>query len=143
MPGNEAPWCEDLTLEPTGGREDLKVTLRGRGGDNDGYIAWIKFIFGDGQEYVREENFGSHVDYSVDHTYTKAGTYTVRFHLRDEDGTERGGNDACEKTLTVTTTEEEIRIIEQPRTGGGVKGTILLAASGLFGLAIKRKQESE
>lgn len=141
VPGNNPPVCDDLSVNPASGGTGLNVTLRGRGHHdsvNGDYINWIRFDFGDGNDKTVDQNFGQSVDYSLNHTYNNVGTYTARFYLRDSNGSSVGGDGNCQKTINVYGTQPTLTVYEQPRTGGEVVISLVMAMTGMMGLVIKR-----
>lgn len=142
VPGNNAPVCDDLSVNPSSGGKGLDVTLRGRGHHdsvNGDYINWIRFDYGDGTDTKLDQNFGNSVDYSLHHTYQNEGNYIARFWLRDSVGAERGGDGNCQKTVSIFTTKPNLPIVEQPRTGGEAVVSLIMAVMGGVGLVIRRK----
>ncbi len=141
VPGNNPPVCDDLSVNPASGGTGLNVTLRGRGHHdsvNGDYINWIRFDFGDGNDKTVDQNFGQSVDYSLNHTYNNVGIYTARFYLRDSNGSSVGGDGNCQKTINVYGTQPTLTVYEQPRTGGEVVISLVMAMTGMLGLVIKR-----
>jgi hypothetical protein len=141
VPGNNLPECDDLSVNPASGGTGLNVTLRGKGHHdsvNGDYLNWIRFDYGDGKETTVDNNFGNSVDYSLTHKYENVGNYTARFYLRDSTGASRGGEGVCQKSINVYGTQPTLTVYEQPRTGGEVVISIVMAVAGMLGLAVKR-----
>lgn len=141
VPGNNPPVCDDLSVNPASGGKGLNVTLRGKGHHdsvNGDYINWIRFDYGDGTETTVDQNFGNNVDYSLTHKYENTGEFTARFYLRDSVGASRGGDGACEKKINIYSTQPSLTVVEQPRTGGEVVISIVMAMAGMLGLVVKR-----
>jgi hypothetical protein len=142
VPGNNAPVCDDLSVNPSSGGTGLNVTLRGRGHHdsvNGDFINWIRFDYGDATETTVDQNFGQSVDYTLTHRYDNVGNYTARFYLRDSNGASVGGSGACEKQINVYGVQPTTVIVQQPRTGGEVVVSLFLAISGMVGLVVKRR----
>jgi len=66
----------DFTATPTSGSKPLTVAFYDNSTSNDGIVAW-EWDFGDGD---------TSNDQNPTHTYTEAGTYTVKLTVTEEDG---------------------------------------------------------
>ena len=84
------PPTASFTASPTSGDAPLAVSFNGSGSsDSDGSIASYAWSFGDG---------GSSSGVTAIHTYSSAGTYTVRLTVTDDDGS----TDSATRTIQVT-----------------------------------------
>lgn len=126
--------CSDIRITASNnGQAPSEVELRVSGYDNKGEI----------QEY-RIETDGTRLESSNDtftHTYTEAGTYTVRAYVRDSQGNWVGGEDECRRTVYVNTEP----LTHQPATGTPTLFSVLGLTSGLGGVGLhflKRKLQA-
>lgn len=77
----DQPPVASLLADPLAGTAPLDVTLSYSGSDPDGVVAGYRLDFGDGSPLLESAAPGA-----VIHTYGKAGSYTARLTVTDNDG---------------------------------------------------------
>ncbi len=116
--------CSDLFLTvDNSGRAPATVTARVTGYDNRGDLKRYKVEYEEGDTKETESS-------TFHHTYTKAGTYTVRAYVLDSTEHWRGGDDECKKTITISGTP----LTTQPKTGASTAFTVSGIAASLSGI---------
>lgn len=83
LPTNSPPRCNGLSVSPGAGAKPLTVTLSCAGYDPNNDITGAEFTFDRDKKQLVERwgvQFGT---ITTTHTYTDAGTYTVKCRLRD------------------------------------------------------------
>ncbi len=99
--------CSDIFLTvDNNGIAPATVTAKVTGYDNKGELKKYKVEFG--ENTVKDDQSAT-----FHHTYTTAGTYTVRAYVLDSTEHWRGGEEACKKTFTISGKP----LTKQPNTG--------------------------
>lgn len=124
--------CSDVFITTTNNAPaPTNVQFKVTGYDNKGELQQYKLDFGNG---VTKESTGQ----TFEQYYERAGTYTIKGHIKDSQGNWKGGENGCQKTLYVTTKP----LTSQPKTGTPTLFSIIGVTSSLGGIALhalKRK----
>jgi hypothetical protein len=75
---------------PTQGNAGTSYTYTFNSVDPEGDDVYYYIKWGDGYKEIWEGPFASGVDFEIDHTYAKKGTYTIEAKAKDSYGVESG-----------------------------------------------------
>lgn len=128
-PDREKPRCEDLIASGLSGNVPLTVSFYVVADDPDGEIRRYWFDFGDGT--TKEQD-----DYRIEHIYQKAGDFTAKARVRDNDNQWSDFTSSCESRVE-TDTKPQVKGVSTPSAAPKAGWSSLgMAVIGLIGLGL-------
>lgn len=118
--------CSDVYFTASNkGKAPSTVKFKISGYDNKGDLKGYKLDLGDG---TIKEATGR----EFEHTYTKAGTYTIKAYVKDSKDAYKGGENDCHRQLYINTEP----LVKQPKTGTPTTIALFGAMSGVTAVGL-------